>query len=147
MSRQVLAGLQGGQRRSFAIATLVTLLGLVGAFGQWATVDLGTADIFLHQFVVFELPGGLLMLVLLGVAAFLAPRVEAAPLARLARALARQPWRSGLVVAALLAAGTHVVYHDHPLSMDEYLVWFQSRVFAAGRLTGELPPPLVPWLI
>src|SRR5690606_23900460 len=97
--------------------------------------------------VVFELPGGLLMLVLLGVAAFLAPRVEAAPLARLARALARQPWRSGLVVAALLAAGTHVVYHDHPLSMDEYLVWFQSRVFAAGRLTGELPPPLVPWLI
>jgi hypothetical protein len=40
-----------------------------------------------------------------------------------------------------------VVYHDHPVSMDEYLPWFQARVFAAGRLTGELPPPLLPWLL
>ena len=31
------------------------------------------------------------------------------------------------------------VYHDHPLSMDEYAAYFQSRVFAAGHLTGQFP--------
>jgi hypothetical protein len=31
--------------------------------------------------------------------------------------------------------------------MDEYTVLFQSKVFAAGHLTGQFPPELVDWLI
>jgi hypothetical protein len=49
--------------------------------------------------------------------------------------------------AAALALGSVLVYHAHPLSMDEFAPYFQSRVFAAGRLTGEFPPDLVRWLI
>ena len=52
-----------------------------------------------------------------------------------------------VISAAVLAAGTVIVYHDHPLSMDEYAGYFQSRVFAAGHLSGSFPPPLLDWLI
>lgn len=56
-----------------------------------------------------------------------------------------------IIIAAmsipLLSAGTLVVYHDHPLSMDEYAAIFQSRVFAAGHLNGSFPPQLLDWLI
>ena len=49
--------------------------------------------------------------------------------------------------ALVLCAGTLLVYHDHPLSMDEYAARFQSRIFAAGQLHGSFPPGLVDWLI
>jgi hypothetical protein len=55
-------------------------------------------------------------------------------------------WVAGLTTAAL-AIGAHWVYHIHPLSLDEYAVLFQSRIFAEGRLTGQYPPELIDWLI
>lgn len=79
------------------------------------------------------------------VAAFLAP----------ARALgaAGAAWCGRHVVAlavltaVLLATAAHVVFHLHPLSLDEHTVLFQSEVFAAGRLTGQFPPELIDWLV
>jgi len=56
----------------------------------------------------------------------------------------------GLVAAATalaLAAGSRFVYHAHPLSMDEYALVFQSRIFAEGRLTGKYPAELMDWII
>lgn len=59
--------------------------------------------------------------------------------------------RHVLAVAAgtvlVLALGSRFVYHAHPLSMDEYAPVFQSAAFAEGRLAGQFPPDLVPWLI
>lgn len=52
-----------------------------------------------------------------------------------------------LATSAGLAAGTHAVYHLHPLSLDEYLALFQSQVFAEGRLAGQFPPALLDWLV
>jgi hypothetical protein len=55
-----------------------------------------------------------------------------------------------LVAAAgtiLMSVGALVVYRNHPLAMDEYAPFFQSRVFAAGHLAGRFPPPLIDWLI
>ena len=49
--------------------------------------------------------------------------------------------------ALLCALGTLVIYHNHPLSMDEYAAYFQSRAFAAGHLHGRFPAPLLDWLI
>jgi hypothetical protein len=46
-----------------------------------------------------------------------------------------------------LCVGAQVVYHNHPLSMDEYAAYFQSQVFAAGHLTGQFPLPVMDWLI
>src|SRR5262249_40893480 len=34
-----------------------------------------------------------------------------------------------------------------PIAQDEYAAWFQSRAFAAGRLTGQFPPDLLGHLI
>ncbi len=59
-------------------AVLVTLIGVVEAAAMWLALDYETAHIFIHQFVLFELPGGLTLLaVLLGTNA-LARRVEQA---------------------------------------------------------------------
>jgi hypothetical protein len=52
-----------------------------------------------------------------------------------------------IITASLLALGTLFIYHNHPLSMDEYAAYFQSRVFSAGRLDGEFPAPQLDWLI
>jgi hypothetical protein len=73
------------------------------------------------------------------------------PIQRAALALAR--WCDGhiLAVAAasagFLALGARLAYHAYPLSMDEYAPLFQSGAFAAGRIAGEFPPDLLPWLI
>ncbi|HEY4769784.1 MAG TPA: hypothetical protein VIH51_04140, partial [Myxococcales bacterium] len=50
-------------------------------------------------------------------------------------------------VTLVLAAAALLVYRAHPLSMDEYTPLFQARVFARGRLAGQVPPELVPRLI
>ncbi len=63
------------------------------------------------------------------------------------------PWISDhlLSVAAafvvLLCAGTLFVYHNHPLSMDEYAEYLQSQAFAAGKLSGNFPVALMDWLV
>lgn len=56
-------------------------------------------------------------------------------------------WVVALATTAALCAGTHAVYHNHPLSMDEYTQLFQSKIFSEGRLTGQFPPALVDWLV
>jgi len=42
--------------------------------------------------------------------------------------------------------GALYVCRAYPLTMDEYTVVFQSKIFAAGHLTGRFPPELVDWL-
>lgn len=59
----------------------------------------------------------------------------------------RSPRITSFAVVVVLAICTAVVYKNHPLSMDEYADWFQSRVFAAGRLAGQWPPELMDWLL
>lgn len=58
----------------------------------------------------------------------------------------RHVWVVAAATTVALAIGTHVVYHNHPLSMDEYSLVFQSKIFSEGRLTGQFPAPLVDWL-
>ncbi len=58
-----------------------------------------------------------------------------------------RPLTIAAITVLLLALGNLVVYHNHPLAMDEYAAYFQSRVFAAGQLHGGFPAPLLDWLI
>jgi hypothetical protein len=48
---------------------------------------------------------------------------------------------------ALLALGVVFIYHNGAFCMDEYAAVFQAKTFAAGRLTAQLPPSAVNWLI
>jgi hypothetical protein len=59
----------------------------------------------------------------------------------------RHPGWTAIATTFALAAGSRLVYHAHPLSMDEYALVFQSEVFAEGRLTGKYPAELIDWII
>ena len=100
--------------------------------------------IFYHLLATLDWVGALLGLVFL-IAAFLLPP---------------QRWIDGMVgwlgrhtglVAAGVAvglAGMSIVAHQaYPLTMDEYAPFFQSQVFARGRLAGQWPPQLSPLLV
>lgn len=78
--------------------------------------------------------------------AALAPPVQRAALA-LAQACGARPVLVAAITAAVLAFGARVVYHAHPLAMDEYAPYFQSAVFAEGRMSGSYPAALLDWLV
>ena len=69
------------------------------------------------------------------------------PILRLVDFIGRHPIGIALATVAALAVCTLVVYHDYPLSMDEYAAVFQSKVFASGAVAAQVPPDLVDWLV
>jgi hypothetical protein len=58
----------------------------------------------------------------------------------------RAPWVV-LFSVALIALGSLGIYHDYPLSMDEYAAVFQAKIFASGHLTARLDPSYVDWMV
>ena len=72
---------------------------------------------------------------------------QSTPIIRLVEAVGQYPYSIAVASAALIALGAIVVYHDYPLSMDEYAAVFQSRVFASGHVFVSLPRDLVDWLV
>ena len=56
-------------------------------------------------------------------------------------------WHCAGERGAALRWGRSVVYHDYPLSMDEYAAVFQAKIFASGHLFAQLPRNLVDWLV
>ncbi|HET9766911.1 MAG TPA: hypothetical protein VFS60_08685, partial [Thermoanaerobaculia bacterium] len=98
-------------------------------------------------------PAGAALLLVLVAIVVAAAMVAATPLRRWAEVVAeRLAERRALFVVALaamlcLAVGAVTVYQARPLAMDEYAHWFQARAFAAGELTGRLPPDLLPRLV
>ena len=62
-------------------------------------------------------------------------------------AIGRRPWASAAVAFVVLCAGALFAAQNHALAGDEHLTLMQSRIFAAGRLSGEVPPELMPWLM
>jgi hypothetical protein len=56
---------------------------------------------------------------------------------------------TGVTIAtvALFGLGAVFVYHNTAFSMDEYAAVFQAKIFAAGRITAQLPPSVVDWLV
>jgi hypothetical protein len=104
----------------------------------------GLAASFFVLFAYQDYPGCVCSLLIL-VAAYLGSRCF--PTQPMMRWVGDHPFAIAAIVAPLLALGTLVIYHDHPLAMDEYAAYFQSRIFAAGRLHGQFPVPLLDWLI
>jgi hypothetical protein len=69
------------------------------------------------------------------------------PILRLVDFLGRHPNSVVLISVGTIAVGAVVVYHDYPLSMDEYAAVFQSKIFASGHLFAQLPHDLIDWLV
>lgn len=70
-----------------------------------------------------------------------------APILRLVDFLGKRAvWVVSVSVAAF-ALGVVDIYHNYPLSMDEYAAVLQSKIFAAGHLSAQLPPSYIDWLV
>jgi hypothetical protein len=104
----------------------------------------GLAPSFFVLFAYNDYPGSIGALLIL-VGAHVGSRYL--PARRIVRWAGDQPIMIAVITALALALGTLVIYHNHPLSMDEYSAYFQSRAFAAGQLHGRFPVPLIDWLI
>lgn len=52
-----------------------------------------------------------------------------------------------MAATALFLLGSIYVYRGVAFSMDEYAAVFQAKIFAAGRLTAQLPPSVIDWLL
>jgi hypothetical protein len=72
---------------------------------------------------------------------------RSAPILRLVELFGKHPYSIALASVAMIALGAVLVYHDYPLSMDEYAAVFQSKIFASGHLFAQLPRDLVDWLV
>jgi hypothetical protein len=101
-------------------------------------------EIFARLFVFHDAPAALAFVPLLGLACI--PALQALGL-RAARVLGEHPLASAAATGLALAFGARFVYAAHPLSLDEYSHWFQSELFAAGRLTASAPPLLLDRLL
>jgi hypothetical protein len=104
----------------------------------------GLAPIFFFLFAHNDYSGAVCAILILLGAMFVSPFLSTSAILRWA---GTHPIIIAEVSALLLSAGTLLVYHNHPLSMDEYAALFQSQAFAAGHLSGSFPPQLLDWLI
>ena len=91
-----------------------------------------------------DMPGLALLVAIAGLACVPATH---RPALALVEAIGRRPWASAAVAFVALCAGALFVAQNHALAGDEHLTLMQSRIFAAGRLSGEVPPELMPWLM
>jgi hypothetical protein len=131
------------------IVLALVLTGVCALFVYELNYDLiftkrGWFNFFWYWFERFELDSASLLAAIL-VGLYFFPRAERVE--PLVAWIARKPWTVAIGVTLLLSVGTLVVYMNHPLCMDEYADWFQSRVFAAGHLAGQWPPDLMDWLL
>lgn len=105
--------------------------------------------IFWHLLTIHDLPAAALMVAILVLGHWIGTQQGG-----------REAWVVGLlawinrhryVIAMFLwvglCAASVFVYHNHPLSMDEYAAVFQAKIFAAGGLYGQFPPELLDNLI
>jgi hypothetical protein len=134
-----------GPRTLFLLGAMVTTAILLWTY-QWRIGNdrHGLSTIFFVLFAYNDYPGALCALLILVGALFGSRYLPARPMVLWA---GDHPLVIAVITALLLALGTLFIYHNHPLSMDEYAAYLQSRVFAAGQLHGRFPPPLLDWLI
>lgn len=104
----------------------------------------GFSAIFWYLLKTYD-PVANVLLLLLAVCAF---ALRKQPLAvRAIRWVGARPFSLAAAVFPLLCLGSWFVYRAQPLSMDEYSVLFQAKVFASGKLSGQLPVELLDRLV
>lgn len=104
--------------------------------------------IYWSQYNIFErlfaeMDGaGAVLSVGLTVAAWLFPPLQRGG-RRLAAAMATSPMTVVALAFGLFAFGSVVVYHEYPVSMDEFAPLFQAATFASGHLSWTYSPELL----
>jgi hypothetical protein len=134
-----------GPRVLFLVGALVTIAILLSIQQlRLSGIPRGVTPIFFFLFTTSDYGGTVCMFLILVLAVF-APMQ--APARRILRWAGEHPVSIAAISLIVLCGAAVAVYHRHPLSMDEYTAYFQSRVFAAGHLAGRFPLPVLDWVI
>jgi hypothetical protein len=104
----------------------------------------GLTPIFFNLFAFDDYAASVVSMAIILITVFLS---GALPVHRILHWFGGHPVLIAVLTAIILSAGTVFVYLNHPLAMDEYAQYFQSRVFAAGRLKGTFPTGPLDWLV
>ena len=143
------AGTRKGLERIAALCTLFVALGplTISRIGRPGVLNPGTGvNTFFEQYRRHE-PVFLVLLALFAIGCAVAARRAVPDESSSAPRPDASAWGAGrltlvgAIVFVIGAVGTGLVMHALPLSMDEYVAQFQSRVFASGRLTAPLDEP------
>lgn len=102
---------------------------------------------FYHLFARYDTVGAVLLILILFAVVILIKKIPESSIDLILDKIGNNPFKISLVTFFCLSLGTVLVYHAHPLSMDEYMPYFQARIFSQGKLWGKYPPELVPWLL
>jgi hypothetical protein len=138
---------RAGLERIAALFALVVALGplVVDQLGRPGVLNPGTGvNTFFEQYRRHE-PVFLVLMATFAIAFVVAARrampdeTTATPWLDVSRWPLRNLALVAVLVFSLAAVGTSVVMHALPLSMDEYVADFQSRIFASGELRAIVP--------
>lgn len=119
---------------TIAAASLVTAFRLRAMFP-----DLFKMTVFDHQFLRYEEPAALLTVVVVAAAVVLMALVRSEWVESSLRWTAAHPGVWALVTLFATALSALTVHRASPLTLDEYAPYFQSQLFARGRLVAEYP--------
>ena len=99
---------------------------------------------FVQLFTLFDYPASVWALLMVVAAAFVPQKYSFRPLLLW---IADHTWLIAGVVCVVLCICTRVFYLDFHPTQDETAPYFQSRIFAAGHLAGQVPPGLIDQLV
>ncbi len=113
-------------------------------FSRMLFIDYRTVHAFWHLLLNQDYWGAWLTIGLLIMAAM---AKSITPVLAVVGFFARRPGITAVAAFVFFSAGALLVYHDHPISMDEYSARFQSEIFAGGHLAGKYPVAFIDWLV
>ena len=126
----------------FLATSVITIAVMLGA--AYFPANQGLTSIYVTLFVRLDYWAAISLLLILLASVFVPNSLPHRPVLLW---IGQHPGRIAAATAVALCAGSLLIYQNHPLAMDEYTQLFQSRIFAAGHLSGQFPPDLLNWLI
>ncbi|MFH0725412.1 MAG: hypothetical protein V2B19_03505 [Pseudomonadota bacterium] len=105
---------------------------------------------FDHLFLSCDAPGAYLLIMALLAGGYVASKIDNSLVDNTLSVVERHPVQISGVVFCVISLGSFYIYYKYNgylLSMDEFMPCFQARIFAEGKLWGQYPPELTPWLV
>ena len=135
-----------GRAREFLIGSIIISIFCLALIvrERLGITNFFSVPIFRHLLIAHDYAGSLIAFAILAIAFLLRGTGPVLPVVRM---LGRHPVIVAALAFVMFSAGSLLAYHNHPLSLDEYTPYLQSEAFAAGRLTGHFPLPLIEWLM
>lgn len=135
------------QKRFVSFTIFVFVVSAFFAFMLKQRGDIYLQPIFYHLFIRYDLPAALLGLGIIMTSVLFAPKIPERYTDAIFQFFADKSKTIAFIFLLVACFGSVVIYHNHPLCMDEYMPHFQAKVFAAGKLWGQYPPELMDWLV